>query len=161
MSMIDPENYRFRFLKVVDELRVALGYPLRTEDPEPGEDLAMEMMYGGFDFAVVHSLAKSPERILIECIFGEIPEGKPEAVMSRLLEMNAALAEVDGSVFCLNEQGTKLLYTLALDLQALEGSDLLKRMTEIVWHGRRWLETRYLNDRASDRSELLNPVQLA
>jgi hypothetical protein len=161
MSMMDPDNFRFRFLQVIDELRAALGYPLRNDEPEHGDELAMEMMYGGFDFAVVHTLRRASDRVLIECVFGDIPEGKSESVLNRLLEMNAALAEVDGSVFCLDETGTKLLYTLAMDLPALDGSALLKKMTEIVWHGRRWLETRYLNDRATERGELLNPVQLA
>ena len=81
--------------------------------------------------------------------------------MNRLLEMNVALAEVDGSVFCLDESGSQLVYTLAVDLDSLDGSQLLRKMTEIVWHGRRWLETRYLNDQAPEQQELLNPVQLA
>lgn len=161
MTMNDPQNLRHRFLSVVDELRSMLGYSVRTEDPEPGDELAMEMMYGGFDFAVVHSLHKSPQRVLIECIYGPVPEGRSVQVMNRLLEMNVALAEVDGSVFCLDESGNQLIYTLALDLELLDGSQLLRKMTEIVWHGRRWLETRYLNDQKPEPRELLNPVQLA
>ncbi len=161
MTMIDPQDLRHRFLAVVDELRSMLGYSIRNEDPEPGDELAMEMMYGGFDFAVVHTLQRSPQRILIECIYGLVPEGRASQVMNRLLEMNVALAEVDGSVFCLDESGSQLVYTLAVDLDSLDGSQLLRKMTEIVWHGRRWLETRYLNDQAPEQQELLNPVQLA
>jgi hypothetical protein len=161
MNITSNDNYRHHFLKVVDELRAALGYALRTEDPEPGEDLAMEMMYGGFDFAVVHSLAKRPDSLLIECIFGPVPDGRGESIMRRLLEMNAALAELDGSTFCLDPSGEQLVYTLAIDLTHLDGSVLLRKMTEIVWHGRRWLETRYMNQDESGKGELLNPVQLA
>lgn len=161
MNITIHDNHRHQFLKVVDELRAALGYALRTEDPEPGEELAMEMMYGGFDFAVVHSLAKRPQSVLIECKFGPIPDSRAEPIMKRLLEMNAALAELDGSTFCLDPSGEELVYTLAVDLEQLDGSILLRKMTEIVWHGRRWLETRYMNQGESDKGELLNPVQLA
>ncbi len=161
MKSITSDDQRRRFFLVVDELRAALGYSLRTEDPEPGEELAMEMMYGGFDFSVVHSLAKRPDCVLIECIFGPIPDGRAEHVMKRLLEMNAALAELDGSTFCLEPEGGKLVYTLALELDQIDGSVLLRKMTEVVWHGRRWLETRFMNSAESGIGALLNPVQLA
>jgi hypothetical protein len=81
--------------------------------------------------------------------------------MKRLLEMNAALAELDGSTFCLDPSDEQLVYTLAIDLAQLDGSILLRKMTEIVWHGRRWVETRYMNQTESGKGELLNPVQLA
>lgn len=161
MNITTNDNHRHRFLKVVDELRAALGYSLRTDDPDPGEELAMEMMYGGFDFAVVHSLVKQPENVLIECVFGSIPDSRSEPIMRRLLEMNAALAELDGSTFCLDSSGEQLLYTQAIGLEQLDGTVLLRKMTEIVWHGRRWLETRYMSDDESGKAELLNPVQLA
>lgn len=161
MNIVTNDPHRHQFLKVVDELRAALGYAIRSEDPEPGEELAMEMMYGGFDFAVVHSLAKRTETVLIECVFGSVPESRCEQIMKRLLEMNAALAELDGSTFCLDSSGEQLVYTLAIDLDQLDGSILLRKMTEIVWHGRRWLETRYISQDISGKGELLNPVQLA
>lgn len=161
MNITTNDSQRHQFLNVVDELRAALGYSLRTEDPDPGEELAMEMMYGGFDFAVVHSLTRRPECVLIECVFGPIPDSRAEPIMKRLLEMNAALAELDGSTFALDESRDQLVYTLAIDLASLDGSVLLRKMTEIVWHGRRWLETRYMNSGESQAGSLLNPVQLA
>jgi hypothetical protein len=161
MNITTNDSRRHQFLKVVDELRAALGYSLRTEDPDPGEELAMEMMYGGFDFAVVHSLTRQPECVLIECIFGPIPDSRAEPIMKRLLEMTAALAELDGSTFALDESHDQLVYTLAIDLASLDGAVLLRKMTEIVWHGRRWLETRYMNSGESQGGSLLNPVQLA
>ena len=161
MNFITDNNHRHHFLKVVDELRAALGYSIRTEDPDPGEELAMEMMYGGFDFSVVHSMSKQPESVLIECVFGQVPEGRSESIMKRLLEMNAALAELDGSTFCIDPSGEHLVYTLVIDLAQLDGSILLRKMTEIVWHGRRWVETRYMNQHETEKGEVLNPVQLA
>ncbi len=159
--MVDAYQCRQRFLQVVDELRTALGYAMRDQDPEPGEELAMEMMYGNFDFAVVHSLKNQPGRVLIECHFGEIPEGRFDAIVRRLLEMNAALAEIDGTVFCLDADGKSVIYTLSQSLEDMSGSSLLSKMTETVWHGRRWLETRFLKQEMQQETERLDPLQLA
>ncbi len=159
--MVDAYQCRQRFLQVVDELRAALGYALRDQDPEPGEELAMEMMYGNFDFAVVHSLKNQPGRVLIECQFGEIPDGRFDAIVRRLLEMNSALAEIDGTVFCLDADGKSVIYTLSQSLEDMSGSSLLSKMTETVWHGRRWLETRFLKQEMQKETERLDPLQLA
>ncbi len=159
--MVDAYQCRQRFLQVVDELRSALGYALRDQDPDPGEELAMEMMYGNFDFAVVHSMKNQPNRVLIECQFGEIPEGRFDTIVERLLQMNSALAEIDGTVFCLDADGKSVIYTLSQSLDDMNGSSLLSKMTETVWHGRRWLETRFLKQEESAESERLDPLQLA
>ena len=122
MDMFEINQNRMRFLSVVDEIRIALGYSLRKEDPQPGEELAMEMMYGGFDFAVVHSVRNSPERILIECRFGPLPEGREQQIMQRLLNMNCALAELDASVFCLDTESGDLIYALGLAIDGQDGT---------------------------------------
>ena len=118
-------------------------------------------MYGNFDFAVVHSLKNQPGRVLIECQFGEIPEGRFDTIVERLLQMNSALAEIDGTVFCLDADGKSVIYTLSQALDGMSGSSLLSKMTETVWHGRRWLETRYLKQDVPEESERLDPLQLA
>ncbi len=159
--MLDAYQCRQRFLGVVDELRAALGYAVREQEPEPGEELAMEMMYGNFDFAVVHSMKNQPGRVLIECQFGEIPEGRFEAIIERLLQMNSALAEIDGTVFCIDADGKSVVYTLSQSLDDMSGSSLLSKMTETVWHGRRWLETRFLKQEEVIDVERLDPLQLA
>ena len=161
MNTTNSNGYRHQFLKVVDELRAALGYSLRSEDESEGNEIAMEMMYGGFDFAVVHSQTLQADTILLECIFGPIPDGRAQPVMKRLLEMNAALAELDGSAFSLDQTRQQLIYTLRIELNQLDGVVLLRKMTETVWHGRRWLETRYMNSPESSSNELMNPLQLA
>lgn len=158
-AMADP--MRERFLEVVNELRLALGYALNESDPEPGEELAMEMMYGNFDFAVVHSRQFRPEAVLMECQFGDIPVGREEAILERLLQMNASLAELDGSAFGIDPASGKLIYTLPLALERLNGEHLLRKMTETVWHGRRWLETRFLTETHGSPDAYPDPVQLA
>jgi hypothetical protein len=154
-------SMRTRFLRVVNELRVALGYSLSESEPEFGEELVMEMMYGNFDFAVVHSLQYRAEAVLMECKFGPIPEGREEAILEKLLQMNTALAELDGSTFCIDPPTGNLIYTLPLPLENLDGDQLLIKMTEAVWHGRRWLETRFLAEASRGEAALVNPLQLA
>lgn len=161
MDMFDINQQRLRFLSIVDEIRIALGYSLSKEDTKPEEELAMEMMYGGFDFAVVHSARNSPQRILIECRFGPLPEGREQQIMLRLLNMNCALAELDASVFCLDPESGDLIYTLSLAIDGMDGNTLLAKMTEIVWHGRRWLETRFMNDEDRERDSALDFSVLA
>ncbi len=161
MTNQDSSDYRHHFLKIVDELRAALGYAIRSEDEVEGSEIAMEMMYGGFDFAVVHSKTQHAGSILLECVFGPVPDGRAQLIMKRLLEMNAALSELDGSAFSLDQSRQLLIYTLRLELNQLDGQVLLRRMTETVWHGRRWLETRYMNSVEPGSNDLMNPLQLA
>lgn len=161
INTIDIHQKRLRFLAIVDEIRVALGYALRQEEPTPGDELAMEMSYGGFDFAVVHSLRNGPDRLLIECRFGPLPQGREQAIMLRLLNMNCALAEMDDCRFCLDSESDDLIYTLVQDIDGNDGHGVLAKMTETVWHGRRWLETRFMQQESGKDDAALNPVVLA
>lgn len=138
--------YRSKFLKIVDSIRESLGYSLKNEDNSSTNEeiLAMEIQYGDFLFAIVHSLVNNPEKILIECNFGKNPESKKEEILLKLLTMNCMLAEVDGSSFSLTENSDEVIYTLACEIDKYDGISLLHKMTEIVWHGRRWLETRFI-----------------
>jgi hypothetical protein len=159
MAYTDPN--RNKFLEILTEIKNLLGYSLRNDEPQPGEELAMEMMYGGFDFSVVHSNNFKPEALLIECRFGSIPEGREFPIMEKLLQMNCALAELDGSTFCIEAESGDLLYTLAKSMDGLDGKALLYKMTEIVWHGRRWMETRFLHDTGNRSNNSFNSVALA
>jgi hypothetical protein len=145
---------RKKFIYLLGEMRSLLGYSLREEDLSPEEDLAMEMNYGGFQFSVVHSVKNSPKKMLIECVFGQIPLESEEKILINLLEMNCALAEIDGSVFCLDQDSDELTYTIALDMNLQSAETVLRKMTEIVWHGRRWLKNNFL----INQDELKNPA---
>jgi len=152
---------RNKFLEILTEIKNLLGYSLRSDEPEPGEELVMEMMYGGFDFSVVHSNNFKPEALLIECRFGPVPEGRELPIMEKLLQMNCALAELDGSTFCIEAESGDLIYTLAKNMDGLDGKALLYKMTEIVWHGRRWMETRFIQETGNKSNNSFNSVALA
>ena len=159
MSYTNPD--RNKFLEILNEIKNLLGYSLRSDEPQPGEDLAMEMMYGGFDFSVAHSNNFKPEALLIECRFGPVPEGREFPIMEKLLQMNCALAELDGSTFCIEAESGDLIYTLAKNLDGLDGKALLYKMTEIVWHGRHWLETRFLHEKNSNANDAFSTFAMA
>lgn len=138
--------FRKKFLTIVDSIRESLGYALKKEEESTINDeiLVMEIQYGDFLFSKVHSLTNNPEKILIECNFGKNPESKKEEILLKLLTMNCMLAEVDGSSFSMTENSDDIIYTLACEIDKYDGISLLHKMTEIVWHGRRWLETRFI-----------------
>lgn len=159
MEYIDPN--RVQFLKILEDVRITLGYSMRNENQQSDEELAMEMMYGGFDFAVVHSMIHKPGSLLIECRFGPIPEGREFPIMRKLLHMNCALAELDGSTFCIEPESGDLIYTSTQCMADLDGKSLLYKMTEVVWHGRRWLETRFVGEESNPSNESVNPFVLA
>lgn len=161
MNQYSMKHERHQFLNLVDELRIALGYAIRNDEQGDGEELALEMMYGGFDFSIVHSQIREPHTVLLECVFGMIPDSRAQSINLRLLEMNAALAELDGSTFSIDRNAQSLIYTVRLELKHLDGTVLLRKMTETVWHGRRWLETRFMNSPDSNANEIVNPLQLA
>lgn len=160
INNITTYQQRTEFLRIVDEIRLALGYALRNDEPDHGDELAMEMHYGEFEFALVHSLSNASERILIECNFGQLPEARQEKIMYVLLNMNCMLSEIDGSAFSLEPETNNVIYTLPLDIFGQNGSNVLSKMTEVVWHGRRWLETRFISEQRAT-SVALDPVALA
>jgi len=156
--MHDP---RKKFINLIGEIRQALGYSLREEELLPDEDLAMEMDYGGFSFSIVHSKRNSPKNILIECIYGDIPAEKELEIIINLLEMNCALAEIDGSVFCIDPDSGLLMYTISLYLNENNAETILRKMTEIVWHGRRWRANQFLENKNESKNLILEVNTLA
>ncbi len=155
------QNFRQRFLVLIDEIRRYLGYSIRQEDLAVDEDLAMEMTYGGFSFSIVHSARNAPEKILIECIYGNLPEKNEQVILVNLLEMNSALAEIDGSIFCIDGDTDQLIYTLGLEIESLDAEQVLRKMTEIVWHGKRWKKNYFLNIEENSDKPLLDVGILA
>jgi hypothetical protein len=157
----DSFQCRLNFLKIVNEIRELLGYSLSNEEADHGDDLVMEMMYGGFDFCIVHSNVHGTQKLLLESDFGAIPPHLEQKILLRLLTMNSALAELDSSVFCIDEITGHLIYTLSLDLSEIDGQQLLSKMTEVVWHGKRWLDTSFLGKAADSETESINFAVLA
>ena len=137
-------HLRQYFLSLIEEIRRTLGYAIRKEELHSEEDVALEMMYGGFSFALVHSPKNCPKKILLECTFGDIPEENNQAILLNLLNMNAAIAEIDTSAFCIDPDSEQLIFTISLDLQAADANYILRKMTETVWHGRRWIDSRFI-----------------
>lgn len=159
MKHTNSSLQRHQFLTIVDELRKALGYSIREFDAASSEEVAMEMMYGNFHFSVVHSDVTQVDKVLIECEFGEIPEDNKSSILEKLLRINSSLAEIDGSAFGISAGNEKLVYVLPIQMCALDGGKLLSKMSEIVWHGRRWQESWFMQHENSDHR--LNPVLLA
>jgi hypothetical protein len=157
----DPFQCRLKFLKIVNEIRELLGYSLNNDEEDHGDDLAMEMMYGGFDFSIVHSNIHATEKILLESDFGTIPADNEQKILQRLLAMNSALAELDSSVFCIDADTNRLIYAISLDLSDLDGQQLLSKMTEVVWHGKRWLDSYFLGKSENSEIDSINVAVLA
>ena len=161
MMINDAFQCRLIFLKIVNEIRELLGYSLSNEEADHGDDLVMEMMYGGFDFSIVHSNIHVTHKLLLESDFGTVPPHLEQKILLRLLAMNSALAELDSSVFCIDADTGRLIYTLSLDLSEIDGQQLLSKMTEVVWHGKRWLDTNFLGKATDSENESINFAVLA
>ncbi len=152
---------RAAFLCLIDQIRTALGYSIRKEDISQIDDIAMEMNYGGYEFSLVHSVRNSPEKILIECVFGEFPSEKKEKILLNIAHMNYALAEIDGSIFCFDEETERIIYTISLDLSDNDANQILRKMTEIVWHGRRWSDNFFIKKVRDEGQTVLSISTLA
>lgn len=157
----DSFQCRLVFLRIVNEIREQLGYSLNNEEIDHGDDLVMEMMYGGFDFSIVHSNIHETQKLLLESDFGSIPSHLEQKILLRLLAMNSALAELDSSVFCIDPDTGRLTYTLSIELNEIDGQQLLAKMTEVVWHGKRWLDTHFIGKVADSEKEPINFAVLA
>ncbi len=159
-SLISTHQNRLHFLSIVSEIREILGYKLLNNEPEYNDELAMEMTYGDFEFALVHSNNDKSDCLSVECIFGEIPDKRRDKIYEKLLQINYMLSEVDCSSFSIDAQTDQLIYLLKLNLLDQTGNLILKKMTEIVWHGKRWLETYFVTIEEQTQT-ISNPFKLA
>jgi len=133
---MDAEQTRERFLVLVDQVCEELGFPPNEEVPHADHALAMEM--DGISFSVVHDLEVSPERILIECRMGQLPEDNRLPALTRLLHFNRGFFEMGEAAFSIDAVNGDVMYTHACGLHDADGRSLLAIMTEMSWQARQW-----------------------
>lgn len=137
-------NERKAFMSLVNDLRKALSYPERDDEPRDDETLIMEMNLEGIAFTVSHSLEHSPEKIMIQASFGPLPKTQSTEVLYRLMHLNRELSEAGTASLGFDPSYGAVVYTHAATLGELTGSNLLTTMTEISWRAEHWQSTYFL-----------------
>lgn len=151
--MNDPVELRNVFFALVDDVCLELGYPPRTNRPDGDEVVAMDMELDSFPFAVVHSLITVPEKVLIECRFGPLPQDDQVGVMQRLLQLNYALADAGEAIFCMEADTGVIIFTRSRPLSGLTGRELLGSMTQMSWQAAQWNKHRFMEGKQQQQSE--------
>jgi hypothetical protein len=158
-----PESFQKRreFIALVEDMFRELGFapPATTHDPD--QPLAMELEVAQINFEVVHIPHGAPGKFLVECHFGEIPIDKRTQVLTRLLEVNLALARSYEAVFGVDLAKGIVIYSFVERLGEVSAPALLATLHRIAKKAREWRLSYYLDDLleatspASERAEIL------
>jgi hypothetical protein len=137
---------RREFIALVEDMFRELGFspPATTHDPD--QPLAMELEVAQINFEIVHIPHAAPERFLVECHFGEIPIDKRTQVLTRLLEVNLALARSYEAVFGVDLAKGIVIYTFVERLGEITAPALLASLHRIANKAREWRLSYYLDD---------------
>lgn len=137
---------RKAFMHLVNELCVALSYPERDDDVRDDETLIMEMTLEGISFTVSHSFERSPEKVLIQGIFGVLPNENITEVLYRMMHLNRELSESGAASIGYEKNAANVVYAHQADLHTLSGDSLLSTMTEIAWRAAYWQSSYFLQN---------------
>ena len=147
-------NDRKAFMRLVNDLCVALSYPERDDPIRDDETLVMEMKLEKISFAVSHSFERRPEKILIQGIFGALPSENVTEILYRLMHLNRELSESGVASIGYEGNGAMVVYAHQADLHSLSGDTLLSTMTEIAWRAAYWQSSYFLKDESPAISTL-------
>jgi hypothetical protein len=147
---------RSLFMSLVNDLCKELSYPERDEEIRDDETLVMEMTLEGIAFTVSHALNTHPEKILIQAVFGPLPNEKKTDVLYRIMHLNRELSETGVATIGYDAATASVVYTHAAVLSELSGATLLTTMTEITWRAEYWQSTYFLQADGPKSTETFN-----
>jgi hypothetical protein len=147
------DQYRRKFLTLVNDICEELEYPPCADAPEFENMLAMEMELGGIAFAMTHANDPAPERVVLEAIFGSPPSINAQEVLQRLMEINRELLSTTTAGFCFDGGSGKITYAYAfsMDKDGKTARSLLETMTQIALAASEWRSSYYLDEKNEEQ----------
>ena len=136
--------WRRRFVELAESLFRELGFPPPEMLHDDFQPLAMEMEHAGKSFELIHSSTEMPERVLVSCNLGQLPDEGVLPGLRKMLQANLTLARTHGPVYGLTSanQAIRCMYYEKLD-EAI-ASRILEKMRQVASDSENWRENFFL-----------------
>ena len=132
--------WRQKFVELAESIFRELGFPPPEMLHDDYQPLAMEMEHVGKPFELIHSSTEMPDRILVSCNLGLLPEEGVLPGLRKMLQANLTLARTHGPVYGLisESQAIRCMYYEKLD-DAM-ASRILEKMRQVANDSENWRE---------------------
>lgn len=131
-------SWRQVFVELCEAIFRDLGFdppPMLHENNLP---LAMELEVEQRSFELVHSSNDRPERILVICRLGPLPDDSGKAHLKALLSNNLGSARTYHPCFGINAERDEVVWVSYEELENLRASAMLDRLRALAYEATSW-----------------------
>ncbi len=136
--MAKKEDSRQRFIELSEAIFRELGFEppaIRHEDSLP---LAMELEYANREFELLHSSTDMPERFLVNCKLGDLPDDHVIRGFRLLLQANLPLARMHKACYGIDPDKQTINALYFEKLNEVNARIVLDNMREISTGAGNW-----------------------
>lgn len=145
-------HWRKQFIDLSEEIFRELGFPAPIQIHEETLPLAMELVFEGYLFEIIHSPAALSHCILVRCKLGEMPKTNEKHGMYMLLKENLCNLREYSKWYGVDSESDEVVLNLIHDLEGASALIILQRMRRIVNDSRDW-QTKFFDPDLIKRSD--------
>ncbi len=136
--------FRNKFIEVSEGIFRELGFPPPAMLHEESLPLVMELEIEGRAFELIHSPTEIPEKVLVVCKLGVIPEGEPLRGMQELLKENLSQMRTFGEWYGVNPGKHDVHLMCHLELDNVTAPSVISHMKTMASCSSDW-QNRFFN----------------
>jgi hypothetical protein len=133
--------WRQKFIELSESIFRELGFPPPEMLHDDYQPLAMEMEHAGKPFELIHSSTEMPERVLVSCNLGQLPDEGVLPGLRKMLQANLILARTHGPVYGLISENQTIRCMYYEKLDDVMASRILEKMRQVAIDSENWRET--------------------
>lgn len=133
-------SWRKQFVELSEGIFRELGFPPPAMLHEDSLPLAMELEVDGLAFELLHTPSFQPQRILISCRIGELPEDNAVPMLSSLLKSNLVGVRKFKFWFGIHPEAAEILRLEYRELADIQPISLLEHLKQIAREFSGWSE---------------------
>jgi hypothetical protein len=155
-------TWRQKYIDLSEAIFRELGFSPPHMLYDEYQPLSMEMNYAGKPFELIHSSTEMPDKVLISCFLGLLPDEGVLLGLQNMLKANLTLARAHGPVYGLNSetQIIKCMYYEGLDDSL--ASRVLEKMHHVANDSETWRDNFFLKtSQFSGKTHISNQYLLA
>lgn len=130
--------FRNKFIEVSEGIFRELGFPPPTMLHEESLPLVMELEIESRAFELIHSPTETPEKVLVVCKLGPIPDAEKLRGMQELLKENLSQMRTFGEWYGFNPGKNEVHLMCHLDLDEVTAPDILSHMKRMTAGSNDW-----------------------
>lgn len=135
---MSSHNWRSKFIELSESLFRELGFsppPMLHEESLP---LAMELEFEGARFELLHSSSDLPERILLICKLGTMPDENEITGIQGLMRENLIRLRAYEGWYGVSTQDHEIQMMCHKDLESLSAADIFQQMKKMISDSNGW-----------------------